>query len=197
MQIRREDKEFINYLRLLGAGMGAILAVLAVFHLRDNAKNQLSEQRHYVQQNFALANSPLIKSLQVADNIATGFLDNAKQADAELGRLESGFWATVSQVDLIVLSATVCVAGLVGGYCSVWLLSAIGTLGTIKLIRLTYKIIWHIRPEFDGGRQQIQSGNNVRIKRNEHRILPGLLKLSVMALIGLLILWAAVYYYTG
>ena len=197
MQIRREDKEFINYLRLLGAGMGAILAVLAVFHLRDNAKNQLSEQRHYVQQNFALANSPLIESLQVVDNIAGGFLDNAKQADAELGRLESGFWATVSPVDLTVLSATACVVGLIGGYCSVWLLSTIGTLVTIKLIRLTYKIIWRIRPEFDGGRQQIQSGNNVRIKRNEHRILPGLLKLSVMALIGLIILWAAVYYYTG
>ncbi len=197
MQIRREDKEFINYLRLLGAGIGAILAVLAVFHLRDNAKNQLSEQKHYVQQNLAFANSPLIESLQVADNIATGFLDNAKQADAELGRLESGFWVTVSQVDLIVLSATVCVGGLIGGYCSVWLLSTIGTLVTIKLIRLTYRIIWRIRPEFDGGRQQIQSGNNVRIKRDEHRILPGVLKLSVMAIIGLLILWAAVYYYTG
>lgn len=197
MQIRREDKEFINYLRLLGAGMGAILAVLAVLHLRNNANNQLSEQKRYVQQNFAFANSPLTESLQVADNIASGFLDNTKQADAELSRLENGFWANLSSVDLTVLSATVCVGGLIGGYCSVWLLSAIGTFGTIKLIRLTYKIIWRIRPEFDGGRQQIQSGNNVRIKRDERRILPGLLKLSVMALIGLIILWAAVYYYTG
>jgi len=199
MQIRREDKEFINYLRLLGAGMGAILAVLAVFYFRDNAKNQLSEQRHYVQQNcplLALANSQLIEDLGEADNIAGGFLDNVKQANAKLSRLENVFWVTLSLADLIVLCASACVGGLIGGYYSLWLISAIGTLGTIKLIRLTYKIIWRIRPEFDGGKQQIQTGNNFVIKRDKHRILSGVLKMSVIASIGLIILWVAVYYYT-
>ncbi len=200
MQIRREDKEFINYLRLLGAGMGAILAVLAVFHLRANAKNQLSRQRHYVQQNsrvLALANSQLIKDWGGANNIDGGFLDNVKQANAELGRSENGFWATLRLTDLTVLCAIASVAGLIGGYCSVWLMSAIGTIGTIKLIRLTYKIIWRTRPEFDGGKQQIQDGNNVLIKRDKHRILPGVLIISVMGLIGMIILWVAVYYWTG
>ena len=200
MQIRREDKEFINYIGLLGAGIGAILAVLAVFHFRGNAKDQLSQQKHYVQQNsplLALADSQLIEDFGEANNIIGGFLDNIKQANAKLGRLENGFWATLSFADLIVLCATACVGGLIGGYCSVRLISAIGTMGTIKLIRLTYKIIWRIRPEFDGGRQQIQNDNNVLVKRYKHRILSGVIKMSVMALVGLIILWVTVYYCTG
>jgi hypothetical protein len=200
MQIRREDKEFINYLGLLGAGIGAILAVLAVFHFRDNAKNQLSQQRHYVQQNslfLALANPQPIEDLGGANNIVGGFLDNVKQANAKLGRLENGFWATLSLADLMVLCATACVGGFIGGYYSVWLISAIGMIGTIKIIRLTYKIIWRTRPEFDGGKQQIQNDNNGLIKRDKHRILSGALKMSVMALIGLIVLWVAVYYCTG
>ncbi|MHC4571932.1 MAG: hypothetical protein ACYS0C_07650 [Planctomycetota bacterium] len=121
MQIRREDKEFINYLRLIGAGMGAILAVLAVFHFRDNAKNQLSRQVHYVQQNsplLALVSSQQKEDLEGATNIAGGFLGNVKQANAKLGRLENGFWATLTLTDLIVLCATACVVGLIGGYYS-------------------------------------------------------------------------------
>ena len=200
MQIRREDKEFISYLSLLGAGLGAMLAVLAVFNFRNNAKSQLSQQRHYVQQNslfLALADSQLIEDWNRANNIAGGFADNVKQASAKLGRLENGFWATLPLTDLIVLCATACVGGFIGGYYSVWLMSAIGTVGTIKLIRLTYKIIWRVKPEFDGGRQQIQTGNDFLIKRDKHRILSGLLKMSVTALIGLIILWVAVYYCTG
>jgi len=200
MRIRREDKEFINCLRLIGAGVGAILGMVAVFHLRADAKDQLSRQKHYVQQNsggLALANSQLMEHWGGANNIDGGFLENVKQAKAELARLENGFWATLSLTDLMVLCAIVAVAGLVGGYCSVWLMSAVGTLGTIKLIRLTYKIIWHARPQFDGGKQQIQSGNNILIKRDKHRVLPGVLIISVMGLIGMIILWVAVYYWTG
>ncbi len=200
MQIRREDKEFINYIGLLGAGIGAILAVSAVFHFRDNAINQLSQQKHYIQQNsplLALADSQLIEDFGEANNIIGGFLDNIKQVNAELGRLENGFWATLPLADLIVLCATTCVGGFIGGYYSVWLISAIGTIGTIKIIRLTYKIIWRIRPEFDGGKQQIEINNNVQIKRDKHRVLPGVLIISIMGLIGMIILWAAVYYWTG
>jgi hypothetical protein len=200
MQIRQEDKELINYLRLLGAGLGAILAVLTVFHFHNNAKNQLSQQRHYVQQNSplaALANLNLIGDSGGKNNIAGEFLDNVKQDNAELTRLEKGFWANLSMVDLTVLSAIACVGGLIGGFYSVWLISALGTMGIIQLVRLTYKIIWRIKPDFDGGKQQIQDGTNVLIKRDKHRLLSGVLKMSVIALICLTVLWLAVYYFTG
>jgi len=200
MRIRQEDKELINYLRLLGAGLGAILAVLTVFHFHNNAKNQLSLQRHYVQQNSplsALANLNLIETSGGTNNTTGEFLDNVKQDSAELTRLEKGFWANLSSVDLTVLSAIACVTGLIGGFYSVWLISALGTMGIIQLIRLTYKIIWRIKPDFDGGKQQIQDGNNVLVKRDKHRLLSAVLKMSVIALISLTILWLAVYYFTG
>ena len=200
MQIRRKDKEFIHNLRLLGAGIGVILTVLAVFHLRNNTKNQLSQQRTYVQQNSrlsALTNLQLPKDLGITDNIAGGFLENIEQDNAELARLEKGFLANLSSTDLALLCAALCVAGLTAGYCSVWLISTIAAFGFVKLIRDTYKIIWRIKPDFHGGRRKIQNNDNVMIKRDKHRILPGLIIMSVMALIGLTILWLTVYYCTG
>ncbi|MEE9370811.1 MAG: hypothetical protein V3W45_04990 [Sedimentisphaerales bacterium] len=200
MQVRQEDKELINHLSLLGVAIGGILAVLAVFHLRDNAKNQLFQQRHYVQQIsplLDLANSKPTEDLGGANNIAGGFLDNVERANAKLSRLENGFWATLPLRHLMMLCAAAFAGGLIGGYYFVWLISAIGTFATIKLIRLAYKIIWRKRPDFDGGRQQIRSGNDVLIEREKHRILSGILKMCMLALIGLIILWVAVYYYTG
>jgi beta-lactamase regulating signal transducer with metallopeptidase domain len=200
MRIRQQDKELINHLSLLGAGIAAILAVLAVFNLRDNAKNQLSKQRHYIQQIapiLALSNSQLTENLSGADNITGDFLENVKQADVELTRMENGFWPTLPLGHLMILCAVVFAGGLISGYCSVWLISAIGTYATIKLIRLAYKTMWRKRPDFDGGRQQIQNGNDVLIRREKHRLLSGVLKMCVVALIGLIILWVVVYYITG
>ena len=174
--------------------------MLVVFHFRTNAKKQLFRQRNYVQKDsrvLALANYQLIEDWEGGNNIDDGFWDSFKQANTELTRLEKNFWANLRFIDLTALCAISSVAGLIGGYCSVWLISVIGTIGTIKLIRLTYKIIWYIKPEFDGGKQQIQNGNNVLIKRDTNRTLPGILIISVMGLIGVAILLVAVYYWTG
>ena len=199
MQIRREDKEHISYRKLIGAGVGAILAVLVVFYFHRSAKNQLYQQRQYIKLDtpiLALENSQLIEDLGSVANIVDGLFDNAKQANAKLGQLENSFWTSLNFTGLMVLCVSVCVVGLTVGYCSVWLFSVIGTLGTINLIRQTYKIIWRIKPDFDGGRQQKQNGENILIKRDSQRILPGIIKISVMSVIGLTILWIALYYYT-
>lgn len=200
MRIRQEDKEFINYLRLLGAALAAILAVLTIFHFHNNAKNQLSQQQHYIRQNShfsALENLNLVKDAEGTNNITGELLDNVKQDSAKLNQLENGFWANLSPVDLTVLSAIACVTGLIGGFYSVWLISALGTMGTIRLIRLTYKIIWRLNPELDGGKQQIQDGTGALIKRDKYRMLSALLKMAVIVLICLSILWLTVYYFTG
>ena len=86
MKIRREDKELINYLKLIGAGIGAILAVLVVFHVHRNAKDQLYRQRQYAQQNtpiLALENSHLIEGSGNVANIVDGLFDDAKKASAK------------------------------------------------------------------------------------------------------------------
>jgi ribose/xylose/arabinose/galactoside ABC-type transport system permease subunit len=191
MQIRREDEEFINYLKLLGAGMGAILAVFAVFLIYNNAKNQLADQRLYAEKNIpllALAALPLTpeNSGQPERQVDAGLLADASQAQSKLARLEKGFWISLPLPALAVICAAAGVAGLIGGYWSVWLLSWIATLAMLKLIRSAYEIIWRVNPQFDGGKLEIQDDNNIFIERDKERVLPGILVLSVI-----------VYYFAG
>ena len=203
MQVRRKDEEFINSLRLLGAGVGAILAVLAVCNTYNRQNNKLSEQRAIVRQNAPLlALAGLQQAVEQdnsrADNIVGKFLEDINPAEAELARMENGFWTTLPLVAVTGLCAAAAVGGLVTGYCSVWMLSWMATIATIKFIRSTYKIIWRVKPQFDGGKQiQTDDDENPLIKRDENRILPGVIKMCVMVLIGLIIFAIAVYYFTG
>jgi hypothetical protein len=203
MQIRREDEEFINCLKLLGAGLGAILAVFAVFLIYNNANNQLADQRRYAERNsplLALATIPLTSedADQSDKEVAVGFLADASHAQSELAQLENGFWAKLPVAGLAGICAVAGVAGLIGGYWFVWLLSWIATLAMFKLIRSVYEIIWCVNPQFDGGKLEFEDENdNILIKRDKERILPGILIISVMGLIGLIVLSVAVYCFSG
>lgn len=203
MQIRREDEEFINYLKLLGAGLGAILAVFAVFLLYNNANNQLADQRRYAEKNIpllALAALPITPedAGRPERQVNAGLLADASQAQSKLARLENGFWISLPLPALAGICAAAGVAGLIGGYWSVWLLSWIATLAMLKLIRSVYEIIWRINPQFDGGKLEFQDdNNNIFIERDKGRVLPGILIISVMGLIGLIVFSVAVYYFAG
>ena len=203
MQIRREDEEFINYLKLLGAGLGAILAVFAVFLIYNNANNQLADQRRYAEKNIpllALAALPLTPedAGRPERQVNAGLLADASQAQSKLARLENGFWISLPLPALAGICAAAGVAGLIGGYWSVWLLSWIATLAMLKLIRSVYEIIWRINPQFDGGKLEFQDdNNNIFIERDKGRVLPGILIISVMGLIGLIVFSVAVYYFAG
>lgn len=203
MQIRREDEEFINCLKLLGAGLGAILAVFAVFIVYNKAKNQLADQRQYTEKNIpllALATIPLTSedASRPDKKVAVGLLANASHAQSELAQLENGFWAKLPVAGLAGICAAAGVTGLIGGYWSIWLLSWVAALATLKLLRSVYEIIWRFNPQFDGGKLEIQDdNNNIFIKRDKERILPGILIISVMGLIGLIVFSVAVYYFAG
>jgi hypothetical protein len=54
MPIRREDKEFIQALSLLGALFGACIGVFAVMHLSDRARETHTAQTEYTQTQAAL-----------------------------------------------------------------------------------------------------------------------------------------------
>lgn len=200
MRIRREDEEFLNYLKLLGAGLGAILSVFVVYRIYSNANNQLAAERQYVAKTapiLALTGLQLMpKNVAPSDKVVGRFLDNINQAQYRLDRLEKGFWTSLPLAPLAGIFAAAGIMGLIGGYYSVGLLTWIGTLATFKFIRSTYKLIWCIRPEFDGGKPQIPN-DNALIERDKDRILPGILIMSAMGLIGLILLSVVVYYYAG
>jgi len=202
MQIRREDQEIISYLKLLGAGFGAILSLFVVLGLHDIAENKLADERQYLQQNaplLALSGLQLAPKAGQPDQMVIRPLSGrANQAQTEPYQLEKGFWAGLSIPALSGICLIAAAAGLVGGYWSVWLLAWIGTFATIKLIRSVYSVIWFIKPDFDGGKSEItDENNNVLILRDKDRVLPGVLVISVMGVIGLVLLSLAVYYFAG
>ncbi len=203
MQIRSRDQEIINYLKLLGAGLGAILSLFIVLGLHDIAKNKLADQRRYLEKNaplLALSGLRLVSSQagQPGDMVIRPLSGSANQAQVEFYQLEKGFWAALPLPALAGICLIAGAAGLVGGYWSVWLLAWIGTLATIKLIRSAYSVIWRIKPDFDGGKSETQDdNNNVLIVRDRDRFLPGVLVISVMGVIGLILLSLAVYFFAG
>jgi hypothetical protein len=203
MRIRRQDQEIISYLKLLGAGFGAILSLFIVLGLHDIAKNRLADERQYLQKHaplLALSGLRLVPSQagQSDDMLIRPLSARANQTQAEPYQLEKGFWAGLSVPALSGICLIAAAAGLVGGYWSVWLLAWIGTFATIKLIRSVYSVIWCIKPDFDGGKCQItDENNNVIILRDKERVLPGVLVISVMGVIGLLLLSLVVYYFVG
>ena len=196
MLIRREDEEFINSLKLFGAVVGAVLSVVFVFGVRDRAVNRVAQQTEHMQQNaplLVLAGVDVTSEQPAKPNESVGeFVNNVSQTRSELHQIDRGFWSTLPRNKFIAIFVATGVGGLAGGYFSVWLLSYIGTIATIKLIRSTYKVIWRFNPTFDGGRPDQQNDNNT-IERDDRRILPGVVKLLVMAFFGLCVLGAAVF----
>ena len=198
MQIRRQDQDIINYMKLLGAGLGALMSLFIVLGLHGNAKKQLADQSRYLEKNAPLL---ALAGLQLAPNagqpdqtVATSLSGSANQAY----QLEKSFWAGLSLPALSGICLIAGSAGLVGGYWFVWLLACIGTFATIKLIRSAYSVIWRVKPNFDGGKSQtLDDNSNVIIFRDRDRFLPGVLVISVMGVIGLIMLSLAVYFFAG
>ncbi len=200
MQVRREDEEFIHSLKMFGAILAMVLSVLLVLRIRDNANDRLTEQRESLDQ-YALL---LVATGMTATNeegkkdIETvgEFVSNVNETRSGFDELGNEFWAKLSFTGLAGICVAAGIGGLVGGYFSIWVLSWIGTVTMIKFIRSAYGIMWHLKPDFDGGRPEAVNSEEGRVKRDTDRILPGIVKMSVMAIISLVILAIVILWVT-
>ena len=203
MQIRRQDQEIINYMKLLGAGLGVLLSLFVILGLYNDAKERLADQMRSLEDNsplLAMAGLQLApKAAGAADEMVVEPLPGGTNKDqTESYQLEKGFFASLTLPGLALICAAAGTAGLIAGYWTVWLLSWIGLFATIKLIRSAYCVIWRFKPDFDGGKSEmLDKNNNVYIERDKNRILPGVLVISVMGLLGLALLALVVYYLAG
>ena len=201
MQIRREDEEFIHSLKNFGAILGMVLSVLAVLRVRGNANDLLVEQRQNLNQYaslFVLTGMTATNEESSKDNeTVSEFVRNVNATRSEFDELGSEFWAKLSFTGLAGICVATGIGGLAGGYLSMWLLSWIGTITMIKFIRSAYGIMLRIKPDFDFGRPGAGSNNQGQVTRDADRILPGIVKLSAMAIIGLAILAIVILWITG
>ncbi len=201
MQVRREDEEFIHSLKKLGAILGMVLSVLAVLRIRANANDLLAEQRQSLNQYaslFVLTGMTATNEESDKDNeTVSEFVRNVNATRSEFDELGSEVWAKLSLTGLVGTCVAAGIGGLAGGYLSVWILSWIGTFTMIKFIRSAYGIMWRIKPDFDGGKPGAVINNQGRVTRDADRILPGIVKLFVMAIVGLAILAITILWITG
>lgn len=205
MPIRREDKEFIQSLSLLGALFGACIGVFAVIHLSDRARETHTEQTEYTQTQAALLKfktTVVNPSNPISDdNILSQVQQHAPQGPAPAAAPQQNFWLRIPRWGYIGLCGGGCVAGAIAGYSSIRLVGWVGSIFVFYLIRGMYKAIGKVAPNSPAVKNTSGSGNTQtytgQYQRNEERILPTLVKLFFLLAFILAILAAVVWHLTA
>lgn len=203
MPIRREDKEFIQSLSLLGAILGACLGVIFVTHQSRNARQEFAEADEYQQTHAALLklsqtivnpNNPISD-----ENVMKQIQEQFQQTQQPEGPVKRGFWVDLPKWGLIGLCTGGCIVGAVGGYGIVTVTGWAGTMMVLYCIRLIYMGIRKTMPQYAAA-IHIQSdpqNNSSSIERDNSRILPAIVKLTFFIALVLLILGALVWHVTA
>lgn len=206
MPIRREDKEFIQSLSLLGALFGACLGVFCVMHLSDRAHETHTVQTEYTQTQAALLKlktTIVNPSNPISDeNVLSQVQQHIPQAPVSEITEKKDFWLELPRWGYIGLCGGGCLAGAVAGYGSIWLTGWTGSIVVLYLIRGIYKLIGKIAPNCTAVKNPAVDPENPQTyqaaqQRNEERILPTLVKLFFLLGFVLAILAVAVWYLTG
>jgi len=205
MPIRREDKEFIQALSLLGALFGACMGVFTVMHLSDRARETQTAQTEYTQTQAALLK---LKTTVVnpSNPISDEKVLDQVQQHVPLGPApevspEKSFWLGLPRWGYIGLCGGGGVAGAFAGFSSIWLTGWIGSYFVVYLIRGMYRTIGKVAPNAAAVRNTRAGGNTQsytgQYQRNEERILPTLVKLFFLLIFVLSILAAVVWKLTA
>lgn len=205
MPIRREDKEFIQALSLLGALFGACIGVFTVMHLSDRARETQTAQTEYTQTQAALLKlktTVVNPSNPIAnENVLSQVEQHVPQGPVPETTSQENFWLRVPRWGYIGLCGGGGVAGAIAGFGSTWLIGWIGSYFVLYLIRALYRAIGKVAPNApavrntaSGGSAQTYTG---QFQRNEERILPTLVKLFCLLVFILAILAAVVWKLTA
>jgi len=182
MNIRLEDKKVIQYLALVGAVSGVLVALLSVLTERSNALDALRQEQQYIEEHEPLLS---LEEAELATNqrqMPPEVLEATKleflERKAHLRDLQRGFWVRMSAATLVGACIGAGVVGAILGYGVFWSLCWILTLLAFMLIRGLYALGRRIVPlRIDGPHAQNAPGGHVR---NEHRIVPGLIRWGLL-----------------
>lgn len=202
MPVRREDKEFIQALSLLGALLGACLGVFAVMHISQQAQKQSVEQTELQQTQAALmklSTTVVNPNNPIADEqVLNQVQDHIKQTPIPETIEKDHFWTRLPRWGFWGICGGGCAVGAVAGYAGVWGTGWIGTVFIYHFIRGLYRIIRRVAPNYAVGiNLQPVDNKSGPHQREEGRILPTLVKLFFLMLFILAILAAIVWHLTG
>lgn len=207
MPIRREDKEFIQSLSLLGALLGACVGVFALVQISNDGKTQHFEKNEYEQTHAALeklsstvvnANNPIAD-----EKVLTQVLEQIEQTPAPAENIiEESFWARVPRWGFLGLCGGAGIIGAMGGYYTTWVTSCFGTFFVCYIIRMLYQVVRKVAPNYAAtiNLQPVSKEGDaaaIQVRREEGRMLPTLVKLLFLIAFLLCILAAVVWRVTA
>lgn len=202
MSIRREDKEFIQSLSILGALLGACIGAFMVMHLSDRAHRRYAEQSEQQQTHAALLK---LSTATVTPNNPIANKDVFEQVQQQItpesqAHPDKGFWLTLPRWKLWALAGGGGLAGTITGFTAIRLTGLLGSLLIYHFLRLLYAGIRRYAPNSAAAQtlkpKPDENGSQV-YQRNDQRILPVIVKLFFFLLLTLILLTIVVWYLTN
>ncbi len=206
MSIRREDKELIYNLGILGSLVGACLGVFLTVHLSNRAHEQHQKQSEIQQTNEAIVKlssatiNPEMPALdqsllkQVQEQMQQEQPDVPKNAD-------QSFWLRIPRWGFLSLCGASGIAGVIAGFSTVWVTCWSGSVFTYYFIRLIYKAIRKVAPNSKIAQEptpkKVTTVGSSVFQRNENRILPVVIKLIFLLILVLSVLGIVVWHIAG
>lgn len=205
MSIRREDKELIHNLAVLGSLLGACLGTFLIVHLSNKAHERDRQITEYQQTHAALAKLSEPKGVpgelvvdpsllrQMQEQIGAGRPDAADQTKSVWLRMPRWvYWG---------ICGTSGIAGAAAGFAAIWLTGWSGSVFLYYFIRCLYKLIRKLAPNCAAARcvpnpNAPQPGLSAS-QRDDNRVLPMLIKLLFLLLLVLAVLGIVVYHLAG
>ena len=189
MLIRREDKELIHNLALLGAFFGACLCVFLTVHMSNKAHEQHKENNEYQETNAAIAklssSSASPEKPVVDENILQQVQEHIQQEQPDNEAAKKSFWIELPQWGFWGICAGGGLVGAIAGFSGIWVSGWTGSVILYGLIRLFYKIIRKIAPNSAAAKLTQRSSSQTdhqAFERSQERIFPTLVKLTFILL---------------
>lgn len=194
--IRREDKEIIQNLALLGMLFGVFLGVFLTLHIDRKARQRQDVQTttaHTQSSLVRLSNSLPTEEIQLAQ-AALGEIQDEETTEIASQMTRSNFWAKLPHWKLWAICAGAGLVGGTAGFLTLWGAGWLGAVWTYWVIRKIYGVIRTAAPDCSAARRNGNSrGADCPFQRDNNRLLPTLIKLCMllMTVLGVLaiVMW--------
>ncbi|MCK4960574.1 MAG: hypothetical protein KAT00_14275 [Planctomycetes bacterium] len=202
MRLRREDEKIVRSLATVGAFFGACIGVLAIVNASRIAHRDLQDEQGHIDEYAPILqldqsqfNAEQVVTSQLAvDNVAR----QLQQKNDKIIQLEQGFWITLPTWGYAGLCIGAGLGSMALSYLAFWVIVYLGSLTIYKVIRSTYTCIRRLAPNSTCAQlETLPDGSDPAVRRNDSRVLPAVIKLSIMLIIALVLLAVAVYQLTA
>ena len=206
MSIRREDKELIHNLAVLGALLGACLGVFGIMHLSNNAREQHARHSEYQQTHAALAKlgdpTGLPGELVVDKTVLEQVQQQIQSEEPEAVSEKESLWLKMPRWGFYGICGAGGIAGASAGFITIRLTGWVGSIMIYYFIRLLYRLICKVAPNSATAKSLMQpkpatTYGTVTITRDETRILPVVVKLLFLLALVLGVLGVVVWHLAG